>query len=312
MIIKKPLIDYYNEKLKEKHLDSEFTILTKNIISSQQEITFFHKKCNSEFLCTPNNFMKRKRCTKCNPPSKKYTTENFKKKFFEIYSANDFEMIGNYGKNNKDNVSFKCKHCGYIKTMRAVDWLCHNSHGISKIYSCEKCKPKHSSKEEIELYKYISSIYKNNIITNDRTILNGKELDIYLPDINIAIEYNGLYWHSDAIESDPYYHLNKSIECEKQNIRLIHIFEDQWIYDKENIKKIIFDIIKNPNILIYKSENILDRTLNPIFLLKDKKYIIEDIEYMFINKNKALKRFKHVQDPNDYNKIYDCGKFILL
>ncbi|MFW6130771.1 MAG: hypothetical protein ACOC56_06250, partial [Atribacterota bacterium] len=53
------------------------------------------------------------------------------------------------------------------------------------------------------------------------------ELDIYLPDFNIAIEYNGLYWHSELNGKDRNYHLNKTNICENENIQLIHIFEDE-------------------------------------------------------------------------------------
>lgn len=54
-----------------------------------------------------------------------------------------------------------------------------------------------TSNLEIELQSFIESIYKGPIIKNDRKVLDGKELDVYLPEKNLAIEFNGLYWHSD-------------------------------------------------------------------------------------------------------------------
>jgi G:T-mismatch repair DNA endonuclease (very short patch repair protein) len=68
---------------------------------------------------------------------------------------------------------------------------------------------------EREVYEFILSLYNKEIIRNDRTVLNGKELDIYLPDYNLAIEFNGLYWHSEDYVGKNY-HLNKTIECEKK------------------------------------------------------------------------------------------------
>ena len=75
-----------------------------------------------------------------------------------------------------------------------------------------------------------------NFIHNDRKIIYPNELDFYLPDYNIAIECNGDYWHS--IYQKPYkYHQNKSLECEKKGIRLIHIFECEWNSNKDKIKQ---------------------------------------------------------------------------
>ena len=64
--------------------------------------------------------------------------------------------------------------------------------------------------------------------TNDRTILNGKEIDLYYPDLKLGIEFNGNYWHSDLKKSDAKYHQNKSIEARNKGIRLFHIFEYEW------------------------------------------------------------------------------------
>ena len=59
-----------------------------------------------------------------------------------------------------------------------------------------------------------------------------------IPNKKLAIEYNGLYWHSDLHRVDSY-HLNKTLECRKQGIDLIHIFEDEWMFKKEIVKSIL-------------------------------------------------------------------------
>ena len=86
---------------------------------------------------------------------------------------------------------------------------------------------------EQEIVYYLNSIGITNILTNKRAII-GKELDIFLPDYNLAIEYNGVYWHHDKI---PYitktYHYDKFIECEKKGIELFSIFSDSWDSKKE-------------------------------------------------------------------------------
>lgn len=69
-----------------------------------------------------------------------------------------------------------------------------------------------------------------------------KELDIFIPSKNIAIEYNGLYWHSDKFVTKNY-HLDKTLNCKKEGIRLIHIFEDEWIFKKEIVKSRLINIL---------------------------------------------------------------------
>ena len=94
------------------------------------------------------------------------------------------------------------------------------------------------SKEEKELVSFIHSIYDKQIIENDRSILNGKELDIYLPDKKIAIEFNGLYWHNE-LHKDKNYHIDKYNQCLKKGIQLIQIWEDDWNNKNEIVKNII-------------------------------------------------------------------------
>lgn len=93
------------------------------------------------------------------------------------------------------------------------------------------------SRPEKEILEFIKQ-YTENVISFDRTILNRKELDIYLPNYNLAIEFNGLYWHSEKYK-DQFYHINKTNECKEKGIRLIHIFEDEWEYKQKIVKSII-------------------------------------------------------------------------
>lgn len=86
--------------------------------------------------------------------------------------------------------------------------------------------------------KYIESFLKENGINfkcRDRTVIKPLELDFILPDFNVAIEYNGLYWHSDIFKEDDY-HLKKHFMCVEKGIRLISINEDEW-HEKSNVIK---------------------------------------------------------------------------
>ena len=77
------------------------------------------------------------------------------------------------------------------------------------------------SDDERELFNWIPC---NNKVSNDRKLINPLELDIVLPDYNLAIEYDGVYWHSDEYK-DQNYHLNKTLECNNKGIQLFHIFD---------------------------------------------------------------------------------------
>lgn len=91
------------------------------------------------------------------------------------------------------------------------------------------------SKKEKEILLYVKSIYNGTIIENDHSVLGNQELDIYLPELNIAIEFNGAYWHSEQIKGKNY-HKDKTKLCLDKGIRLIHIYEWEWDNQKEMIK----------------------------------------------------------------------------
>lgn len=102
---------------------------------------------------------------------------------------------------------------------------------------CTECHPidNHDSigQDEIKLY-----IENNLNFKTEKLKINKKEIDVYISDHRIGIEYNGLYWHSKKYKKKSY-HLEKTNLCENNNIQLIHIFEDEWLYKREIIKNII-------------------------------------------------------------------------
>lgn len=105
---------------------------------------------------------------------------------------------------------------------------------------CPNCKDKGRSEKEKELTSYVHSIYNGEIITNDRSILNPYELDIYLPEKNLAFEFDGNYWHSEyqlnrKINAKNYHQI-KSLKCREKGIHLIHIFEYEWDDPFERVK----------------------------------------------------------------------------
>jgi hypothetical protein len=114
---------------------------------------------------------------------------------------------------------------------------------------------KHKTQQEI--YDFIS-VKK---ILNDRLILNGKELDILLPDNNIAIEFNGLMYHSfgkskysmfdNYTDENKYLHYTKTRDCIDKNIQLLHIFENEWL---NQTKRDIWKSVINSKLGIYEQK----------------------------------------------------------
>jgi len=86
---------------------------------------------------------------------------------------------------------------------------------------------------EKEIEFFLKELGVTNIVTNNRKLI-GKELDIFLPDFNLAIEYNGIYWHHDQIPHiTKTYHYDKFKRCEDKGITLFTIFGNSWEEKKE-------------------------------------------------------------------------------
>lgn len=111
----------------------------------------------------------------------------------------------------------------------------------------------------------------SNVVENDRRLIKGHEIDIVIPDIRLAIEFNGSYWHSKkmwiqrhpASNENDYMsiHLMKTLKCNEIDYRLIHIWEDEWTEDKERIAYALKKVLKNEEDLSFYDDCImLDRS----------------------------------------------------
>ena len=131
-----------------------------------------------------------------------------------------------------------------------------------------------SSKVETELYCFIKNNLKYPILKNVKNIISGYELDTYVPYLNLAFEFNGLYWHNE-ISKNKNYHLNKTELCEEQEIQLIHIYEDDWEFKKNIIKSMILNKIgKTPNKIFArktKVKEIIDNKIIRDFLINNHR-----------------------------------------
>lgn len=134
--------------------------------------------------------------------------------------------------------------------------------------------------------------------TNNRSIIQPNEIDIVLPDYNVGIEINGLYWHS-CVHSHihPNYHAEKSLRCFQEGISLITIFEDDfrdctWM-------DVLHDAIINTNPHAANDERLIvdARYMHVVTELIGCGYIVDSIL--------PPTQYKH------YDNVYDCGSIIL-
>lgn len=104
-------------------------------------------------------------------------------------------------------------------------------------HACTFCYPPQSvSEAELEIRTWLKNTFDLEFIWQDKQLLNGFELDIVIPSKKIAIEYNGLFWHSESSGKNKWYHLTKMNKCKEIGIRLIQIFEDEWQNNKDLVK----------------------------------------------------------------------------
>ncbi len=139
------------------------------------------------------------------------------------YTESDFKKWHN-------KIIVTCKKCARSSSK---DPQKHLIHGY-----CSNCGV---SKGQREICQYIEELGLQTQI-NNRTILNGLELDILVKAKSIAIEYHGLYWHSfnsKESKSDIYRHQTKALSCNASNIRLLQFFDFEWLKKNHIVKSMI-------------------------------------------------------------------------
>ena len=180
----------------------------------------------------------------------KETTEDFLKK--------------NY--NEKTTVTQLSKDTGVSKSV--VGQYIHK-YGLEDYieYICKVSQP------EKDIIEYLTSKGITNIVQSDRTVLDGKEIDVFLPDYNVGIEFNGDYWHSE-LKRDKRYHYDKSMLANSKGVFLYHIFSHEWT-DEEKRTRILNHL-----------DNILHLNENKIYA---RKCMIREVDVTeknnFLNEN---------------------------
>jgi len=172
------------------------------------------------------------------------------------------------------------------------------------------------SESEKEIVNWLKSLNIKNVETSNREILDGKELDIYLPDYNIGIEFNGLYWHSE-IKKEKNHHLDKTKKCEERGINLIHIWEDDWKYKRDIVKSIISNRLKiNMNKIYARKCSIkkVDTEASRIFLNNNhiQGYSSSSIRYGLHYENELVSLmtfgYRYINNQKNLELLRFCNK----
>lgn len=192
----------------------------------------------------------------------------------------------------------KLQHtCGHIFTRRV--WC-------SQIPRCRKCFPHQISTQHLCVKTWL---LENNInfIENDRKIIKPRELDFYLPDHNLAIEINGLYWHSEAVGTYRGYHQEKLISCLRRSITLISLFEDEIDITPNEVKQRLFENyinVSKDEQLVLDGKCIKVSGAWPL----PQQFNLKILGFGFPNEYKIHPNFRHkLTSP-----VWDCGEIFYV
>ena len=196
--------------------------------------------------------------------------QNIENRFYvecqNIDVALDNNRISNQTRLEDIPLMWKHMFCGNTFEMPIIDGM---------LNVCPHCKRHGTSYLEQDVLTAVlemADAIGTKVIHKDRQMLNPKEIDILLPDLKIGIEVNGIYWHSADRASSQYHLIEKTMLASQAGIRLIHIFENQWLNNKE--------------LIISKIKNIINLNTNKIFARKCSiEELSNDVKNVFLDAN---------------------------
>lgn len=217
--------------------------------NNRTKILIRHKVCGKTFMSNAGNFMRAKEgCPYCTgdtiSKSRTWTHERFVEAVGE--RADEYEFLTRYV---DAHTKIKIRHCcGNEFEMTPDSFLRGGRCGVCKY-----------STGEGQVCRFIKEIIPSeSVVQSERGILpNRSEIDIYIPGRRLGIEYDGLIYHTvEHFLHDKRRKWTKSKaqgrqewktnECEKQGIRLIHIFEDEWLEHQDIVEDKLRAVLKLP------------------------------------------------------------------
>lgn len=217
-----------------------------------------------------------KGCPYCSNPPRKIL-----KGFNDLFTTNpELKEQWDFDRNNKDpySISKGSKYKAY--------WICNNGHSWKADVSSRACNHNgcpycsqgtQTSIPERIIYYYLSKVF-NDIEHNEKyQYMNGYELDIYIPSLNVAIEYDGERWHQDVLKDKI-----KDELCSKNGIKLIRIREG--------------------NLPVYKSDSYFISVKNASNTMNYMNNVVKEI-IQYLNDNYILSIDLDINVKRDYNEV---------
>lgn len=260
-----------NEQFLKQLKQKQITAL-EDYKSADQKIKVKCDVCNKEWAPRAASVFKRTGCPRCNGGTA-ITQKEFEERVSKIKL--DFVIVEKY-KKDKEKIKVICNHCGKSRFLVAQS--------IYKNTKCS-CQTSNISVAEKELNEKIKN-WGFKTIENKRDENYDNEIDIFIPELKIGIEYNGLYWHSEKFRKENY-HDNKTNIWKNKGIQIFNIYESE---EKDNYLKTIL------NMLIKPKKTHLKKNKKTIKIFEEKKEIGQ---YFYVeNKNYVL--IKQVKIKSEY------------
>lgn len=197
----------------------------------------FTVKCdqNHLFVTTWKNLQQDHKCPECFG-GRKYTIESVR------------EIIASYG--------YTCLSDEYHRFAEKLHMKCPQGHEFrmrfSNFMQGSRCPHDGTNRPEKEISDFIESL-GIKVLTRTKSVIPKRELDIYLPDLKLAIEHSGVYWHSEVF-MEKNYHREKRELCEEQGIRLINIYGDEWKSKREIVESMIRHAVGKTDRKVYSRQ----------------------------------------------------------
>lgn len=184
-------------------------------------------------------------CSECNPLQRVPNSV-----LQNLVEANGCKFVRVEGKTIKNiRIVPKCGHEEKVVTINSVK-LGHST-------LCARCSSS-SSKGEQEVIDFLK---EHTEVKERQKILDGKyEIDAYLPEYKLGIEYNGIFWHSEGNGKTKNYHLNKTKMASNKGIQLLHVFENEWVLKKDIIKSILLNKLGKSDKLYARKTKVINVT----------------------------------------------------
>lgn len=222
--------EHYKSKIKEKY-GVEFYFQTEE--SKSRSSILIHQKHS-------NNFFKNYFFQRYGVENYYQTEEGLRKQLRERNCEFLFETIEQYLDGRT-----------YLEIANQFNITDHMIKKIILFKGIDYTPIKYESSFEREIKEFLlKHISPQDMIFNDRTILNGLELDVLIPNKNLAIECNGVYYHTDQFK-EPEYHKQKYEMCRALNILLIQIDDIDYYKNKEKWQYFILSKLNNNMKTVY-------------------------------------------------------------